>query len=52
MSIIQYTQCPESTLKKKSNEICYMQFTIQLQWVKAELVMLRLLKIQPILQPK
>ena len=52
MSVIHNMQCLESTLRRNQMKSATMQFTNQLQWVKAELVMLQLLKIQPILQPK
>ena len=41
MSVIHNTQCLESTLKKKSNEICDDAICeLVAMWVKAELVML------------
>ena len=40
MSVVHNMQHLESTLKKKSNEICYTTISNQVQWVKAELVML------------
>ena len=52
MSIIHNTQCENQLLRRNQMKSATMQFTNQLQWVKAELVMLQPLKIQPILQPK
>ena len=40
MSVIHNMQHLESTLKKKSMKSAIMQFANQLQWVKADLVML------------
>ena len=52
MSIIHNMQCLESTLRRNHMKSAIMQSTNQLQWVKTELVMLRPLKIQLILQQK